>query len=71
MIDFSLSLLETEFREIQTQIQSLSKPTCPVLVGELLTIRRDITFLEFDLSVRHCIIETFLMSGNRAAYEVQ
>ena len=35
-------------RELKEQISFLSNPTDPVVVGEFLTLRRDVMFLEFD-----------------------
>jgi len=60
----------TELSEIQKQIDNLSVKTDPQSVGQLLTLRRDVLFLEFDVAVRHSVRETFLATGNVSAYKV-
>jgi len=44
--------------------------TDPESVGQLLSMRRDVIFLEFDVAVRHSVRETFLATGNILAYKV-
>lgn len=56
-----------DLRELKEQISFLSSPTDPVVVGEFLTLRRDVMFLELDTSIRHCMINTFLSTGNITA----
>lgn len=56
-----------DLRELKEQISFLSNPTDPVIVGEFLTLRRDVMFLEFDTAIRHCMINTFLSTGNITA----
>ncbi|CAH1785032.1 unnamed protein product [Owenia fusiformis] len=58
----------SEFREIQKQINNLEEPTNVESVGQFLTMRRDIMFLEFDSAVRHSMRDTFLATGNVSAY---
>ncbi|XP_012939634.1 uncharacterized protein LOC101845475 [Aplysia californica] len=59
----------SELRDIQKQIQNLPEPTDPQLVLDLLNLRRDVMFLEFDTAVRTCMADTFLSTGNMQAYE--
>ncbi|XP_048579860.1 uncharacterized protein LOC5511107 isoform X2 [Nematostella vectensis] len=57
-----------ELREIQRQINHLENPTDPYEVAEFLVKRRDNLFLEVDISVSHSVRDTFLSTGNEAAY---
>jgi len=60
----------SELREIQKQIDNMKDKTSPCAVGQFLTLRREVMFLEFDVAVRHCMRETFLATNNVAAYKV-
>ncbi|XP_061178732.1 uncharacterized protein LOC133187394 [Saccostrea echinata] len=53
-----------ELREIQKQIENLPHPTDPRTIADFLAMRRDVMFLEFDTAVRHCMMDTFLSTGN-------
>ncbi len=55
---------------MQTQLDALETRIDPELVTQLLTLRRDVMFLEFDVAVRHALRETFLATGNVAAHKV-
>ena len=44
--------------------------TDPQAIGQLLSMRRDVLFLEFDVAVRHSVRDTFLATGNISAYKV-
>lgn len=59
-----------ELSEIQKQIDNLPVKTDPQSVGQLLMHRRDLLFLEFDIAIRHAVRDTFLATGNVAAYKV-
>ncbi|XP_021364139.1 uncharacterized protein LOC110457263 isoform X2 [Mizuhopecten yessoensis] len=59
----------SELREIQKQIDSLPNPNDPGTIAELLNLRKDVMFLEFDTAVRHCMTDTFLSTGNVQAYK--
>lgn len=59
-----------DLRELKEQISFLSGPTDPVTVGEFLSLRRDVMFLELDTAIRHCMINTFLSTGNITAMKV-
>lgn len=59
-----------ELVEIQKQIDHLPVKTDPQSVGQLLALRRDVLFLEFDIAVRHSVRDTFLATGNVPAYKV-
>ncbi|XP_074637432.1 uncharacterized protein LOC141895506 [Acropora palmata] len=58
-----------ELREIQRQINHLGNPQDPLEIAEFLTKRRDNMFLEFDISISHSVRDTFLSTGNEAAYK--
>ncbi|XP_036398053.1 coiled-coil domain-containing protein 162 [Megalops cyprinoides] len=58
-----------ELWDIQRQIDSLDDPTSPEAVGRLLRLRREVLFLQFDAAVRQRIRESFLSSGDCAAYQ--
>ncbi|KAL5014657.1 hypothetical protein ScPMuIL_008927 [Solemya velum] len=58
-----------ELREIQKQINALPNPQDPKAVSDLLTLRKDVMFLEFDTAVRHCMRDTFLSTGNTVAFK--
>ncbi|XP_068750634.1 uncharacterized protein [Montipora capricornis] len=58
-----------ELREIQRQINHLENPVDPHEVADFLTKRRDNMFLEFDISISHSVRDTFLSTGNEAAYK--
>jgi len=60
----------TELSEIQRQIDSLPMKTDPQSVGQLLALRRDLLFLEFDVAIRHSVSDTFLATGNVSAFKV-
>ena len=60
----------TELTEVQKQIDNLPVKTDPQSVGQLLALRRDVLFLEFDVAVRHSVRDTFLATGNVPAYKV-
>ncbi|CAH8539605.1 unnamed protein product [Dicrocoelium dendriticum] len=62
-----MSTLATELREIQYQINQLPDPTEPEQVIQLLTLRRDVMFLQFDVCIRTVLRETFLAAGNQEA----
>jgi len=66
----SVAVAGTELSEIQRQIDHLPVKTDPESVGQLLAMRRDVIFLEFDVAVRHSVRETFLATGNVPAYKV-
>lgn len=57
-----------ELREIQKQINHLENPHDPQEVADFLAKRRDNMFLEFDISISHSVRDTFLSTGNEAAY---
>ena len=40
-------------------------------VADFLAKRRDNMFLEFDISISHSVRDTFLSTGNEAAYKVR
>jgi len=67
---FILLVAGRELVEIQKQIDHLPVKTDPQSVGQLLTLRRDVLFLEFDVAVRHSVRDTFLATGNVPAYKV-
>lgn len=60
----------TELSEIQRQIDNLPLKMDPQSVSQLLSLRRDVLFLEFDVAVRHSVRDTFLATGNIPAYKV-
>lgn len=57
-----------ELREIQKQIENLPHPTDPRTIADFLAMRRDVMFLEFDTAVRHCMMDTFLSTGNAQSF---
>ena len=59
-----------ELREIQKQIENLPHPTDPRTIADFLYMRRDVMFLEFDKAVRHCMMDTFLSTGNAQSFHV-
>ncbi|CAL1545735.1 unnamed protein product [Lymnaea stagnalis] len=59
----------SELRDIQKQINHLPDPTNPDDVLELLQLKRDVMFLEFDTAVRNSMTDTFLSTDNIQAYE--
>ncbi|KAG5450886.1 Coiled-coil domain-containing protein 162 [Clonorchis sinensis] len=64
-----MSMLATELREIQYQINRLPDPTDPEQVIQMLDLRRDVMFLQFDVCMRTILRETFLAAGNVEAYK--
>ena len=68
--DWGFVVAGTELSEIQRQIDNLPTKTDPEAVGQLLCLRRDVLFLEFDVAVRHSVCDTFLATGNIHAYKV-
>jgi len=65
-----IAVAGTELSEIQRQIDNLPVKTDAESVGQLLSMRRDVLFLEFDVTVRHSVRDTFLARGNIPAYKV-
>ncbi|GAB1600133.1 hypothetical protein Ahia01_000290800, partial [Argonauta hians] len=61
--------IKTELTEIMSLLKKLPSPSNPYQVIDFLEARRDIVYLEFDIAVRSTIRETFLLSGNKAAYD--
>lgn len=60
-----------DLRELQKQIENLPmNTTSPQIVGQFLSLRRDVMFLEFDTAVRHSMTDTFLATANKPAYDV-
>ncbi|KAK3103240.1 hypothetical protein FSP39_017753 [Pinctada imbricata] len=57
-----------ELREIQRQIENLPHPTDPQTISDFLALRRDVMFLEFDVAIRHCMVDTFVSTGNLQSY---
>ncbi|GAA52786.1 coiled-coil domain-containing protein 162, partial [Clonorchis sinensis] len=62
-------IIATELREIQYQINRLPDPTDPEQVIQMLDLRRDVMFLQFDVCMRTILRETFLAAGNVEAYK--
>ncbi len=60
-----------DLREIQRQLDALDTRIDPEQVGQFLTIRRDVMFLEFDVAIRHSLRDTLLATGNVPAYRVR
>ncbi|XP_017555415.2 uncharacterized protein si:ch73-242m19.1 isoform X3 [Pygocentrus nattereri] len=61
--------IRAELWDIQQQMDSLTEPHSPEVVGRLLQLRREVLFLRFDMAVRCMIREAFLSSGNINAYQ--
>ncbi|XP_036448688.1 coiled-coil domain-containing protein 162 [Colossoma macropomum] len=61
--------IRAELWDIQQQMDSLTDPDSPEVVGQLLQLRREVLFLRFDMAVRCMIREAFLSSGNIDAYQ--
>jgi len=68
--EWGLVVAGTELNEIQRQIDNLPLKRDPQSVSQLLSLRRDVLFLEFDVAVRHSVRDTFLATGNIPAYKV-
>uniref|UniRef100_A0A8C8S497 Coiled-coil domain-containing protein 162 n=1 Tax=Pelusios castaneus TaxID=367368 RepID=A0A8C8S497_9SAUR len=58
-----------ELQELQKMIDSLQDPLDPNKVAQLLIMRREVMFLQFDATVRHLLREVYLSSGNILAYQ--
>ncbi|XP_045400100.1 uncharacterized protein LOC123633144 isoform X4 [Lemur catta] len=58
-----------ELQELQKMIDSLESPQDPTQVAQVLLLRREVVFLQFDAAVRHLIRRTFLAAGNVPAYQ--
>ncbi|XP_078503868.1 uncharacterized protein LOC144762518 [Lissotriton helveticus] len=58
----------SELQELQRLIDSLPSPQDPKAVAQLLTVRRDVMYMQFDAAVRHLIREAFLSVGNLSAH---
>ncbi|XP_057595667.1 coiled-coil domain-containing protein 162-like [Hippopotamus amphibius kiboko] len=59
----------SELLELQKMIDSLQSPQDPTLVSQVLLLRREVMFLQFDAAVRYLIRRTFLAAGNAPAYQ--
>ncbi|XP_077158407.1 uncharacterized protein LOC143819972 isoform X3 [Paroedura picta] len=59
----------TELQELQKMIDNLHNPSDPNQVAQMLTLHREIIFLQFDAAVRHSMRKAFLSSGNVSAYQ--
>ena len=60
----------SELHELQLLIDHLDISSDPAQVCQLLMLRRDVMFLEYDTAVRHAMRDTFLATKNTAAYNV-
>ncbi|XP_071816447.1 coiled-coil domain-containing protein 162-like [Apostichopus japonicus] len=58
-----------ELRETQKQINHLDNPTDPEQISYLLSLRRDVLFLEFDAAVRHSLRNTLLSTKNADGFK--
>ncbi|KAJ7341823.1 hypothetical protein JRQ81_007119 [Phrynocephalus forsythii] len=58
-----------ELQELQKKIDCLQNPSDPAQVAQLLTMHRELLFLQFDAAVRHSMRKMFLSSGNVGAYQ--
>ncbi|XP_060112838.1 uncharacterized protein LOC132585047 [Heteronotia binoei] len=58
-----------ELQELQKMIDNLHNPSDPNEVAQMLSLHREIIFLQFDAAVRHSMRKTFLSSGNVSAYQ--
>ncbi|XP_078256203.1 coiled-coil domain containing 162 [Rhinoraja longicauda] len=58
-----------ELQEIQGQVDKLQNPRDPAAIATLLSLRRDVMFLQFDAAVRHLIREVFLSTGSVAGFQ--
>ncbi|XP_061479532.1 uncharacterized protein LOC133383234 isoform X2 [Rhineura floridana] len=61
--------IEIELQELQKKIDSLHNPSDPNKVAQMLSMHRDVMFLQFEAAVRHSMRESFLSSGNVSAYQ--
>ncbi|KAJ6660255.1 hypothetical protein lerEdw1_017955 [Lerista edwardsae] len=58
-----------ELQELQKKVDSLHNPSDPSKIAQMLTLHREVLFLQFDAAVRHSMRESFLSSGNISAYQ--
>ena len=58
-----------ELRDIQRQMNKLKNPRDCELVASFLEKKRDIMYLEFDITISHAVRDTFLSTGNQEAYQ--
>uniref|UniRef100_A0A8C0X0L6 Coiled-coil domain-containing protein 162 n=1 Tax=Castor canadensis TaxID=51338 RepID=A0A8C0X0L6_CASCN len=58
----------SELHELQKMLDGLQSPQDPTQVVQVLLLRREVMFLQFDAAVRH-LIRTFLAAGNLPAYQ--
>ncbi|KAK9411480.1 coiled coil domain-containing protein [Crotalus adamanteus] len=58
-----------ELLEIQKKIDSLPNSSDPKKVSQMLTMLKEVKFLQFEAAVRYSMREAFLSSGNVSAYQ--
>ncbi|XP_060545086.1 uncharacterized protein LOC117660839 isoform X3 [Pantherophis guttatus] len=58
-----------ELLEIQKKIDSLPNSSDPKKVSHMLTMLKEVKFLQFEAAVRYSMREAFLSSGNVSAYQ--
>ena len=58
-----------ELRQLRRNLRFLSDPTDPVVVANFFEQRRQNVFLEWVLTSRYYVLETFLSKGNQRAYD--
>nr|XP_020657015.1 transmembrane protein FLJ37396 [Pogona vitticeps] len=58
-----------ELQELQKKIDCLQNPSDPAKVAQMLSMHRELLFLQFDAAVRHSMRKMFLSSGNVNAYQ--
>lgn len=56
-------------REIQKQINMLNEPTNPQIVSQFLANKRDVMFLEFDITINYSVPNGFLSSSKIDAFK--
>ncbi|KAL8186354.1 UNVERIFIED_CONTAM: hypothetical protein K2H54_069198, partial [Gekko kuhli] len=58
-----------ELQELQKMIDNLHNPSDPNEVAQMLSLHREVIFLQFDAAVRHSMRKTLLSSGKVSAYQ--
>ena len=69
--DLCLFLSGAELQQLQSEIGRLGDPSDPTQVVEYLTTRCRALYLEHNITVEHYLHRTLLLTGNKAATQVE
>lgn len=61
----------SELLQLQSELTRLTDPACPVQVADYLTLRCQVTYLQYDVTVRHNLRRALIVTDNLYATKVR